>query len=171
MLQDFTERDEMFMAEALVFARKALAENEFPVGCVMVSNGEIVATGARENSSVSFSELDHAELVALRNLQSSRPDIDLSDVTVYSTMEPCLMCYSTLVVNGVKNVVYGYEDAMGGGTNLPLAALAPLYKDISMEIRPGVLRSQCLQLFKKFFSSSDNTYLKDTYLARYTLDQ
>ena len=159
------------MNEAFQLAELALSEGEFPVGCVIELNGRIIATGARDNSSGKSNEIDHAEIIALRSLLTEKLDIDLSKVTVYSTMEPCLMCFSTLIVNGVTRFVYGYEDAMGGGTNLPLAQLAPLYKDIIVDLTGGVMRQECLELFKSFFSSTGSEYLKDSYLAHYTLQQ
>ena len=165
------DTDELFMREALAQAAEALAAGEFPVGCVIVQAGRVIASGSRKNSSADFCEMDHAEIVALRNLQLRQPDIDLSTITVYSTMEPCLMCFSTLIVNNVRRVVYGYEDAMGGGTNLPLPLLSPLYREYRMEVVKDVLRDDCLQLFKRFFSNPDNTYLQNTYLSEYTLAQ
>ena len=160
-----------FMSKALTLAREALAAGEFPVGCVIESGGKVIATGNRRSTRGKSNEIDHAEIVALRNVLEDCVDVDLSKVTVYSTMEPCLMCFSTLIVNGVKKFVYGYEDAMGGGTNLPLNQLAPLYQGIQTEIEAGVMREECLQLFKTFFSEGGSAYLKDTYLAQYTLQQ
>lgn len=162
---------EKFMRLALDQAETAFMHGEFPVGCVIVQDGEVVATGARMNSGVDLCELDHAEIVALRSLQRTRPAIDLSTVTVYSTMEPCLMCFATLIVNNVRRVVYGYEDAMGGGTNLPLQLLSPLYSSMKMEITKDILRRESLILFQRFFQSGDNDYLKDSLLAHYTLQQ
>lgn len=162
---------EKYMGLALVQAKAALQAGEFPVGCVIVADGKVVASGARINSSVKFSELDHAEIVALRQLQQERPEIDRNTVTVYSTMEPCLMCYATLIVNNVKRVVYAYEDVMGGGTNLPLEKLSPLYASLDMEIVKDVLRQESLYLFQQFFQLSGNDYLSDTLLAHYTLQQ
>lgn len=162
---------EQYMSLALEQARQALMNNEFPVGCVVVAGGAVVATGNRQNSAVEMCELDHAEIVALRSLQQTHPDLDLSTVTVYSTMEPCLMCYSTMIVNGVRSVVYAYEDVMGGGTNLPLNLLSPLYSSVEMSVIPDVMRKESLQLFQEFFRSNKSDYLKDTLLARYTMEQ
>lgn len=162
---------EKYMRLALEEAEHALLNKEFPVGCVLVAEGQVVATGGRRNSSVEMCELDHAEIVALRNLQQNHPQLDLSSVTVYSTMEPCLMCYSTMIVNGVRSIVYAYEDVMGGGTNLPLKLLAPLYSSLEMSIIRHVMRQESLKLFQMFFGSNESDYLKDTLLARYTLEQ
>jgi tRNA(adenine34) deaminase len=166
-----TGRHEHFMRQALVEARKALDRREFPVGCVIVYNDSVIVSGARENSAGQCNELDHAEIVALRNLYAVAPGIDLNRITVYSTMEPCLMCYATMLVSNVGGVVYGYEDVMGGGTGLSLPTLAPLYAERRIEVVGPVLRRECLELFRAFFRDGDNAYLRDSLLARYTLAQ
>lgn len=158
------------MEIALQEAGDALSAGEFPVGCVAVYNDEVVARGRRINSRLQGrNELDHAELCCLRQLSESRQGIDLARVTFYSTFEPCLMCYGALLINQVDSVVYSYEDAMGGGTSLNLSHLPIFYRSQETEIVPFILREKSLALFKEFFSSSDSSYLKDTYLARYTL--
>lgn len=164
------------MEMALVEARAALERNEFPVGCLMVTDGEIVARGHRQNSKFfdsqqSANELDHAEIVALRNLLDKAPETQRHKTTVYSTMEPCLMCFSTLILNNIHNIVYAYEDVMGGGCDLPLHRLRPLYRQKNITIIPHILRQESIELFREFFSSPNNNYWQDSLLAQYTLDQ
>jgi tRNA(adenine34) deaminase len=161
---------EKFMGIALTEARQALIADEFPVGCVMVHEGQIVSSGRRINSTgPAENELDHAEVVALRKLFALHPEMDRHEIIVYSTMEPCLMCYVTLLLNGIRKIVYGFEDVMGGGTNLDLQQLNPLYRDMEIEIIPYVMRSDSLELFKEFFKNPDNTYWQDSHLAQYIL--
>ncbi len=161
-----------FMQLALDEARKALESNEFPVGCVLVSREKVVAMGRRSNTlKTNRNELDHAEIVALRNLMAIRPEINPNLITAYCTMEPCLMCYAALLLSGVRNIVYAYEDAMGGGTRLPLSRLTPLYRQMQVEIVPHILRRESLNLFKGFFRNPANSYRQDSYLAEYTMKQ
>lgn len=167
-----TETERHFMTAALSEAEKALAAGEFPVGCVLVLDNEIVASGRRINSQgPATNELDHAEIMALRQLFSTRPDLDRSRITAYSTMEPCLMCFATLLLNGIQSVVYGYEDIMGGGTNLPLAQLLPLYQAMQPSVTPHVLRQESVALFKRFFADPRQAYWQGSLLADYTLRQ
>jgi tRNA(adenine34) deaminase len=159
------------MKKALLEAEQAFRKGEFPVGCVIVDNDRVVAVGSRENSIGRPNEMDHAEIIALRSLLDGGFDKDPAGLTVYSTMEPCLMCFSTLIVNGIRTIVYAYEDAMGGGTNMPLKDLNPFYKVMEITIIPHILRRESLELFAEFFRRPDNLYLHDTFLARYTLSQ
>lgn len=162
---------EPYMRLALEEARRAFAAGEFPVGCVLVHDGQVVAAGGRENSGVDGNEFDHAEIVALRRLLETAPLIDFSEVAVYSTLEPCLMCYTTLILNGFRTIVYGYEDVMGGGSDLELERLSPLYASMQVKVIPGVLRAACLELFQHFFQDDKNDYWRDSALSQYTLDQ
>lgn len=165
------ERDEYFMDLALAMARTALAAGEFPVGCVIVNDGRVVGEGRRTHSREAANELDHAEVVTLRGLLTSTPEIERAGLTVYSTMEPCLMCYATLLLNGVRRIAYAYEDVMGGAANLDLAALAPLYREMQVEIIPGVRRAESLALFRDFFADPANGYWQGSLLAEYTLTE
>lgn len=160
------------MRHAIKQARLALSEGEFPVGCVLMDGNEVLARGKRQHSQGKNPfELDHAEIVALRELFQKFPDIDRSNITAYSTMEPCLMCYSTLLLNNVTTIVYAYEDVMGGGTNTNLQDLSPLYRDMNPTLIPNILRAESLSLFKDFFQQPQNNYWQGSPLAQYTLAQ
>jgi len=149
----------------------ALEAGEFPVGCILVHEDKILVTGARRFSRGSNrNEIDHAEIVALRRLSKLGDAIDPSRITAFSTMEPCLMCYSALILAGIGSIVYAYEDVMGGGTGCDLSRLTPLYRDSSSKVVPGILRAESLKLFKAFFSNPESDYFKQSLLAEYTLE-
>lgn len=117
----------------------------------------------------SRNEIDHAEILTLRTLIAEQPGLDLATVTVYSTLEPCLMCYSTMLLSGVRSFVWAYEDVMGGGANLPLTLLNTLYAQMKVQLVDRVRRPESLRLFQQFFTSGD--YWQDSLLARYTMAQ
>ncbi len=186
---------ERWMELALEQASEALKQGEFPVGCVLVAGGEVVGSGARYKSAgIDVNELDHAEIMALRNwLQRGRQGAG-GCITAYVTLEPCFMCLGALMINDIGRIVFAYEDVMGGacGTDFsrPLTAGHERMAEGHMpcntgghiylkygstlsdsRIIGGVMRKESLELFYEFFSNDSNEYLKDTYLAHYTIQQ
>jgi tRNA(adenine34) deaminase len=159
-----------FMGEALKEAQKTLARGEFPVGCVMVYRDRIVARSARKGTRGSGrNELDHAEMVALGQLAHLNEELEPAGVTAFCTMEPCLMCFSALILAGIGAVVFAYEDVMGGGTDCDRSQMKALYRDSPIVVRPHVRRSESLALFQKFFADPANRYWQGSLLAEYTL--
>lgn len=81
------------------------------------------------------------------------------------------MCFSAIILAGIKKIVYAYEDPMGGGTGCDLSSLTPLYRDAKVQVVSGVLREKSLDLFYKFFNKETNLYWKNSFLEAYTLGQ
>ena len=160
------------MERALEEAKKALSAGEFPVGCVLVCENEILVGVSRTGStSIPINEIDHAEMVALRKLANLEKQVDPQKITLYCTMEPCLMCYGALLLSGIQKIVFAYEDVMGGATRCDRTQLTPLYKNKQVSITAHVLRNESLALFKAYFSNPANVYWKGSLLATYTLGQ
>lgn len=162
------------MAQALGSAQKAFDAGEFPVGAVIVVGDKVVAEGSRVGTNRVMgrsSELDHAEIRALRQFEIVGKNSDPDGAVIFSTMEPCLMCFSAIILSGIKEIVYAYEDPMGGGTCCDLGQLTPLYRDSGVKIVPGILREESLDLFRKFFRKENNLYWKGSLLERYTLSR
>jgi len=178
---------EKWMSEALDLAASALSKGVFPVGCVLVSGDLIVGSGVRSHTMPEdVNELDHAEVCALRDwIERGRPlgHGNDTDITAYCNFEPCLMCLGALILNGIKRIVYAYEDVMGGATGLdfsrPMTGAAGtagglfndnLYAGSRIEILGGIKRKESLALFKRFFSDPAQFYWKDSLLYKYTLE-
>jgi tRNA(adenine34) deaminase len=160
------------MAAALVQAKAAFRAGDFPVGCVLAHHDRILATGRRLGTAGGLvNEVDHAEMVALRRLAEMGSDIAPAELTLFSTLEPCLMCFGAIILSGIRSVVYAYEDVMGGATQCDLTCLGPLYRNAGLTVVPHVRRADSVKLLKSFFSDPKNGYWKDSLLARYTLDQ
>ena len=165
---------EINMGLALEQARQAFERGEFPVGCVIVQDGQVIAEGCRTGTAPGqgfFSEVDHAEIRALKNLENVKGAFDPGKCALYATMEPCLMCYAAIILSGIKTIVYAYEDVMGGGTGCDLKKLPPLYRDSQVEVIGGVCREKSLDLFFRFFNKKDNQYWRNSFLESYTIGQ
>lgn len=166
--------DQYFMGLAIDQARIAFENNEFPVGCVIVQNDVILASGNRKGTTQDlpfFSEINHAEIRALLSLEILEPGFKPEKAVLYCTMEPCLMCFGAIILSGIPKIVYAYEDPMGGGTRCDLKKLPPLYKKCEIEVVSGVLRQKSLDLFYDYFNKESNLYWKNSYLEKYTLEQ
>jgi len=162
------------MELALEQAKKAFDMGEFPVGCVNVQNERVIAGGARKGTTMDrpfFSEIDHAEIRALRSLEKADIQFEPEKSILFCTMEPCLMCFGAIILSGIKKIVYAYEDPMGGGTTCDLKKMPLLYQKSEIDIVSGVLRQKSLDLFYDFFNKETNLYWKNSYLEMYTLDQ
>ncbi|CCK78621.1 CMP/dCMP deaminase zinc-binding [Desulfobacula toluolica Tol2] len=162
------------MGLALEQAQIAFDRGEFPVGCVIVQDEKVIAVGARQGTTLDrafFSEIDHAEIRALKQLEVIGTQFDPERSVLFCTMEPCLMCLGAIILSGIKKIVYAYEDPMGGGTTCDLKRMAPLYKNCGIDIVSGVLREKSLDLFCNFFNKETNLYWKNSYLETYTLEQ
>jgi len=160
------------MAAALEQAQEALQAGEFPVGCVLVHQYKVVASGRRQGTAYGGrNETDHAEIMALKSFYELEDAPDPGEMSAFCTMEPCLMCFGALLIAGIGEIVYAYEDVMGGGTHCDLSQLPALYRDNPASIIPGIMRAESLALFKTFFRNSENDYWKESRLAAYTLAQ
>ena len=163
---------EYFMKKALEQAKSALDAGEFPVGCVLVHQNRILATGARKGSAGPFpNEIDHAEMITLKRLIDLKVAPNSMEIALFTTMEPCLMCLGAMMLSGIREVVYAYEDVMGGGTRCDLSKMTPLYKNNPISVVPHILRQDSLKLFKSFFNNPENSYWQNSLLAEYTLRQ
>jgi tRNA(adenine34) deaminase len=163
---------EYYMKKALKQAQKALDAGEFPVGCVLVHQNRVLATGARKGTIGQFpNEIDHAEMIALKRLADMTIAANRMKIVLFTTMEPCLMCLGAMMLSGISEVVYAYEDVMGGGTRCDLSKMTPLYKNNPITIVPHILRKDSLKLFKTFFNHPENSYWQNSLLAEYTLRQ
>src|SRR5262245_56510529 len=104
---------EAFMTKALSLAKLAADLGEVPVGALVVINGEIVGQGYNRRE-MDNSVLAHAELMALKEASSKLGSWRLAKATVYSTLEPCIMCAGALVHARIEHLVYGAKDPKFG---------------------------------------------------------
>jgi tRNA(adenine34) deaminase len=119
--------DELFMRRAIELALLAEREGNLPVGAVVALHGEVVAEGRSAIWVPRFDATRHAEMEALRAV--SQELWQSSDkMTLYTTLEPCLMCFGSILLHGIGRVVFGSSDRYGGASSV-LAHLPPFFQE------------------------------------------
>ena len=139
-----------FMAAAIAEARRAEAENEVPVGAVAVADGRVV--GAGHNEPIGLNDpTAHAEILAIRAAASTLKTYRLNAVTIYVTLEPCVMCVGAMLNARIARVVYGARDDKTGA----LGSVYDIGRDGRLnhrfEVVGGVMESECAELMRVFF--------------------
>ena len=106
------------MGHALTLAREAGAQNEVPVGAVILdSQGRIIGRGKNIREAAN-DPLGHAEIVAIREATQTLGSWRLVDCTLVVTLEPCPMCLAACQQARVDQVVYAATDPKGGALSL-----------------------------------------------------
>jgi tRNA(adenine34) deaminase len=101
-------KHEQFMREALKEAERAMQLGERPIGAVVVHRGKIIGRGQATHTK-RHSEIAHAELNALIQAEKYLHE-HTHECTVYSTVEPCVMCLGAIVMSDIANVVFALPD-------------------------------------------------------------
>jgi tRNA(adenine34) deaminase len=119
--------DEKFVHRAIELALLAEREGNLPVGAVITLDGEVVAEGRSAIWVPEFDATRHAEIEALRAVRASL--WESSDaMTLYTTLEPCLMCFGSILLTGIGRVVFGSADSYGGAGSV-LEHLPPFFQE------------------------------------------
>lgn len=137
--------DERYMRLALCEAEKALAQDEIPIGCVIVSQNQIIGRG--HNLTETLADVTaHAEMQALTAAAQTVGGKYLPDATLYVTVEPCPMCAGAIGWAQISRVVYGAADPKRGYT-----LYAPRVFHPKATVTAGVLEPECRELIQEFF--------------------
>jgi len=154
-----------FMELAIQEAKLALQRLEVPVGCVIVENGKVIASGSNRTNETR-NATRHAEMDAIDGLlqQWQRDGLSQSDVVkrlseciLYVTCEPCIMCAAALSFLGLKEVYYGCaNDKFGGcGSILSLHSTSSEQCNISkskgFKCTGGIMAAEAVSLFQTFY--------------------
>jgi tRNA(adenine34) deaminase len=140
------------MAAALEQARRAAAQDEVPIGAVVMRRDEIVAaahneTVARRNPTY------HAEFLAIERALEALETDRLTDCTLYVTLEPCAQCAGAIVLAKVGKLVFGAYDEKAG----MCGSLGDLVRHPGLnhrvDVTGGVDAEECARLIKAFFST------------------
>ena len=140
------EIDEKCMRIALDEARKALEQQEVPIGAVVVANGAVVGRGHNLVETLD-DPTAHAEMQALTAAASTLGGKYLQDCTLYVTVEPCIMCAGAIGWAQIARVVWGADDPKRGFRTYSERVFHP-----KTTVTRGVLEAECQDLIKTFFA-------------------
>jgi tRNA(adenine34) deaminase len=148
--QIFSPEDVLFMRRALELAKSGEAQEEVPVGAVLVANGQIAGEGY--NQPVSLGDpTAHAEIQAIRAAARKIGNYRLPRTTLYVTLEPCLMCAGALVTARVERLVFAARDLRFGAVRSKFRAVDSGLLNHSVMVSEGLLAAESAELLKAFF--------------------
>lgn len=137
--------DERFMNTALDEARAALAQDEIPIGAVVVADGMVIGRG--HNLTETLHDVTaHAEMQAITAAEVYLGGKYLNRCTLYVTVEPCVMCAGAIAWSQLGRLVFGAKDEKRGYQRYAPEALHPKTAVVS-----GVLEEECAAMMKDFF--------------------
>lgn len=138
MKKKYTE--EYFMKIALNQAKKALKNGDVPIGTIIVKKNKIIARAynkiEKDNNSTK-----HAELIAISKASKKNKNWRLDECTLYTTMEPCIMCAGAILNSRIKSVVYGTKNNKNDSKKILN----------SIEITENICQKECEEILKVFF--------------------
>jgi tRNA(adenine34) deaminase len=142
--------DEFYMNEALKEAAIAYGRGEVPIGSVLVLDGKIIA---RSFNQVEFLQdaTAHAEMLCIKMGAHILKNWRLNETTLYSTLEPCIMCAGSLILSRVGTLVWGAPDLRHGADGSLFDILTQPHPIHRLTIRRGVLKERCASLIQNFF--------------------
>ena len=143
-------QDRAWMGEALAEATRAAAVGEVPVGALVVLDGQIIGRGA--NAPIATHDpTAHAEILALRQAGRNIGNYRLPGATLYTTVEPCLMCMGALLHARVARLVFGCFDPKAGATGSVFDVPCDTRLTHSLDVTGGVWEVECRGLLQRFF--------------------
>jgi tRNA(adenine34) deaminase len=148
----FMPEDEKYMRRAIEVALLAEREGNPPVGAVITLDGEVVAEGGAANWVPKFDATRHAEIEALRAVPGDLWESS-DEMSLYTTLEPCLMCFGSILLHGIGRVVFGASDGYGGASCVQ-SHLPPYFQERMEETRwlGPILPAECDPLFERLLA-------------------
>ena len=142
--------DEYWMQKALELARKAQAEDEVPVGAIIVKDNQLIAE-AWNQPIQSHDPSAHAEINAIRKAGQVLNNYRLIDTTLYVTLEPCSMCVGAMIHARIKRLVFGAYDPKTGAAGSAIELIQSDKHNHRVEVVAGVMEKECREVLQAFF--------------------
>lgn len=144
------EDDSSYMKLALEQAQIARKKNEVPVGCVLVCDGMIVARSHNLVESTKDATA-HAEMLCIKKGSEVLGSWRLLGATLYTTLEPCTMCFGAIMLSRIKRVVFAAKDIRHGACGSWVDLPKEKHPTHTLEINSGLYEDEASLLMKEFF--------------------
>jgi tRNA(adenine34) deaminase len=141
-----------FMEMALQEARAAQAAGEVPIGCVIVSDGEVIARSGN-HTLADRDPTAHAELIAIRQAAAALGSERLTDCDLYVTLEPCAMCAGAISFARIRRLYYGAADPKGGAVDNGVRFFASPTCHHRPQVYGGISETEAAELLRGFFAA------------------
>ncbi|MDG1161839.1 MAG: tRNA adenosine(34) deaminase TadA [Burkholderiales bacterium] len=146
------QSDHEFMSRALRFARESASRSEVPVGAVLVQNGKVIG-GAGNSPIFSSDPTAHAEINTIRLAASAVRNYRLVGTTLYTTLEPCVMCAGAIIHARISRLVFGAYDPKSGACGSVVDLFSEHNLNHHTTVMGGVLQTECSEVLQTFFKS------------------
>jgi len=144
------EQDKIYMVQALECAGQAFAQDEVPIGAIIVDPQGVVVARAYNQVEGQHTQRAHAEMLAVEEAGKKLGDWRLDGYWLYVTLEPCSMCMHFMMLSRLGGIVYGADSPLFG-YRLDNSASLRVYKRDIVEIVGGVCAQESADLLKQFF--------------------
>lgn len=144
--------DTNMMRLALDEAERAATHGDVPIGAVVATADEVLATAGNERE-LRADPTAHAEVLALRAAADHLGGWRIPDATIYVTLEPCAMCAGAIVLARVPRVVYGATDPKAGAAGSVLDVLGEPRLNHRPSVEGGLLADESAALLEAFFAA------------------
>ena len=145
------ETDVFWMRKAILEARRAADIGEVPVGAAVVGpQGELLALASNETI-LRSDPTAHAEVLALRTAALEIGNYRLTGATIYTTIEPCVMCAGAFLNARIARLVFGAHDERFGAVETHFQLCSSPKLNHQIDITSGVLAGECRLMMQDFF--------------------
>lgn len=142
--------DEQWMRYAIRLAQRAEVQGEVPVGAVIIKDDHCIAEGWNQPIKL-HDPSAHAEMLAIRQAAAVIQNYRLGEVTLYVTLEPCVMCMGVISNARIQRIVFGAYDVKRGAVCNALALTDAPFLNHRVAWVGGVLETECAGLLQDFF--------------------
>ncbi len=140
------------MRLALQQAQQAQAEDEVPVGAIILNQDRIIAAAYNQREQL-HDPTAHAEMIAITQAAEAIGDWRLEHCTMYVTLEPCPMCAGAIIQSRIPRIVYGATDPKAGAVTSLYSLLTDTRLNHTAQVTGGVLAEDCGRILTEFFRS------------------